>query len=256
VNQVPDPGVYRGVTAHVRTAPFEHRFAYDVFQLLFDVDRLEALKGLTWLGIERFAPFSFRAKDHGDRSGGPLRPWVEARFAEAGVDVEGGPIRLLCFPRVLGYVFNPLSLFLGYRPDGALAGVIYEVNNTFGETHAYVIPARGGAIERQEAAKIFHVSPFFGVEGRYAFTLRPPGETFSLVVDKAVAGTRNHVATLKLKREPLTDGALAGAFIALPLMTLKVITAIHWEALKLWIKGARYHHKPEPPGPASTGRPA
>lgn len=251
----PPVALYRGRTVHVRFTPFAHRLGYDIYQILIDVDRLEeAGAGRRWFKVNRFAPMAFHEADHGDRSGGPLRPWVEAHFQRAGVDLMGGPIRLLCFPRVLGFVFNPISVFFGHRPDGTLAGVLYEVNNTFGDTHAYVAPATGAAIERQQADKILHVSPFFDVSGRYAFTLRPPGATLSLVIDKHVEGARDHLATLKATRRPFVDAELAKAFFAIPFLTLKVVAGIHWEALKLFLKGARYHARPPAPPPASLAR--
>lgn len=249
----PAPALYDGRTVHVRFAPFEHRLSYAIFQLLVDVDA-PVPPGLSWLKHNRFGPLAFFDRDHGDRSGAPLRGWVEARLAEAGIQAGGGPIRLLSFPRVLGYVFNPLSVFFAYRPDGQLAAVIYEVNNTFGETHSYVAPADGTPVERQEADKVFHVSPFFAVEGGYAFTLRGPGQTLTLTIDKAVNGVRDHVATLKATARPLDDRHLRRAFFKVPFLTLKVIVAIHWEALKLLLKGARYHHKPDRPPSVSTAR--
>ncbi|MEN9874074.1 MAG: hypothetical protein RL186_971 [Pseudomonadota bacterium] len=252
MNQVPAPGLFFGRTVHVRFAPFSHKLTYDIFQVLLDIDALPAtLAGLKWMTHNRFGAFSFYERDHGDRSGAPLRPWVEARLAEAGVDLAGGPIRLLTFPRVLGYVFNPLSVFFAYRPSGELAGVIYEVNNTFGETHSYVAPATNTGIERHSADKVFHVSPFFDVSGRYAFTLRAPDDHLSLVIDKYAAGVRDHVATLKARRLPLDDKTLAFYFFAMPFLTLKVIAAIHFEALKLLFKGARYHHPPKFPPKSS-----
>jgi uncharacterized protein len=251
---VPGPGLYRGRTAHVRFKPFEHRLAYDIYQIMVDVDGLSnSLEGLKWLSYNRFGLLSFFDKDHGDRTGATLRPWVEAKLKTAGIDISGGPIRLLTFPRVLGYVFNPISVFFAWNPDGELAGVVYEVNNTFGDTHSYVAPALGQGVERQGADKVLHVSPFFDVSGRYAFTLRGPGPTLSLVIDKFVDGARDHVATLKARWQPLSDPALRSAFFSIPFLTLKVIMAIHWEALKLFFKGARYHDKPPAPVPSSVG---
>lgn len=245
---VPEPGLYRGRTVHVRFAPFEHKLSYDIFQLLLDIDKLDTTVGsLKWLKHNRFAPFAFYDKDHGDRSGANLRNWVEARLEEAGVTLDGGPIRLLTFPRVLGFVFNPISVFFAYARSGELRGVIYEVNNTFGETHSYVAPASNGAIEYHSADKVFHVSPFFDVSGRYAFTLRAPADMLSLVIDKFSDGVRDHVAALKARRQPLTDAALVKAFFTIPFLTLKVVAAIHFEAVKLLFKGARYYNKPKPP---------
>jgi uncharacterized protein len=248
MSEVPAPGLFRGRTVHARFGAVEHKLAYDIFQILVDVDNLpETVKGLSWLKHNRFGPFAFYDRDHGDRSGAALRPWVEARLREAGVNINGGPIRLLTFPRVLGFVFNPLSVFFAYSQSGDLAGVIYEVNNTFGETHSYVAPASNEAIEHHRADKVFHVSPFFDVSGRYAFTLRAPHDAISLVIDKYKDNIRDHVATLKARRLPLTDKALISAFFAIPFLTLKVVAAIHFEAIKLLFKGARYHDKPSPP---------
>ncbi|GBF57241.1 hypothetical protein PbB2_00906 [Candidatus Phycosocius bacilliformis] len=251
----PAPGLMRGRTVHVRFQPFAHRLEYDLFQLLIDVDEVaNDVKGLRWLTYNRFGPFAFYDRDHGDRSGAPLRLWVEAQLKAAAIEHDGGPIRLLTFPRVLGYVFNPLSVFFIHHRDGRLAAVIYEVNNTFGETHSYVAPATGAEVEFQEADKIFHVSPFFDVSGRYAFTLRSGQATLSLTIDSFSDAVRQHLATLKLRREALSDRNLVRAFFAIPLLTVKVILAIHWEALKLLLKGARYHHKPVPPIPVSIAR--
>jgi uncharacterized protein len=247
-SSVPDTGLFRGRTVHVRFGTVEHKLAYEIFQLLVDVDNPSAsFTGLKWLKHNRFAPFAFYDRDHGNRSGAPLRAWVETRLREAGVEIDGGPIRLLTFPRVLGFVFNPISVFFAYSPSGELAGVIYEVNNTFGETHSYVAPANNAAIEHHSAIKVFHVSPFFDVSGRYAFTLRAPGDSLTLVIDKYKGAVRDHVATLKAKRLPLTDKALMKAFFTIPLLTFKVVAAIHFEAIKLLFKGARYHDKPTPP---------
>jgi uncharacterized protein len=248
MSAVPAPGLFAGRTVHERFGKVRHRLVYDIYQLLIDVDDVaRAVKGLNWLTYNRFGALSFYDRDHGDRSGTPLRAWVEARLSEAGVDLEGGAIRLLTFPRVLGFVFNPISVFFGYSPQGELKGVIYEVNNTFGETHSYVAPAQNDAIEHHQAEKVFHVSPFFDVSGRYAFTLRAPQDGLSLVIDKYKDNERDHVATLKAHRLPLTDAALAKSFFTMPFLTLKVVAAIHFEALKLLFKGARYHHKPTPP---------
>jgi uncharacterized protein len=249
---VPAPGLFRGRTVHERFGKVRHRLVYDIYQLLLDVDDVAtSAKGLKWLNYNRFGALSFYDRDHGDRSGAPLRGWVETRFAEAGVDLKGGPIRLLTFPRVLGFVFNPISVFFGYSRQGELKGVIYEVNNTFGETHSYVAPAGNNPIEHHQADKVFHVSPFFDVSGRYAFTLRAPHDGLSLVINKYSGDQRDHVATLRANRLPLLDAELAKSFFTMPFLTLKVVAAIHFEALKLLFKGARYHDKPAPP-PSSS----
>jgi len=236
---------YTTQTTHVRFTPFERRFSQRVFHLLLDVDRVaETARGLRLLTYNRPGLFAFYDRDHGDRTGAPLRAWAEAALAGAGVDLGGGAIRLLTFPRVLGYVFNPLSIFFGYDPDGRLRGVVYEVNNTFGETHAYAAAIEDG---EHTAKKQLHVSPFLDVTGRYVFRIRPPDERFALAIENVVAGRRVHLATLTGARVALTDRALLAAFARLPLMTAQVTAGIHFQALQLWLRGVRYRNKPAPP---------
>jgi DUF1365 family protein len=248
--------LYVGKTSHARFKPQPHKFRYDVFQILVDVDHLEeAFDGLRTASVGRFGLVSFHARDHGARDGSPLRGWVEAKLAAAGVCATAAEIRLLCFPRILGFVFNPLSIFFVYDAGRRLEAVIYEVNNTFGQTHAYVTPASGQGDERQEAEKAFFVSPFYGVEGGYRFRLSPPTDSFDLVICKHVDGKTDFVATLNAERRPMTDGALMRLFFAMPFMTLGVVAAIHWEALRLWLKGAPFYSRPRGPrAGASVGR--
>ncbi|MEO1038093.1 MAG: DUF1365 domain-containing protein [Pseudomonadota bacterium] len=255
-----DPAIalYRGHTVHERRAPFLHRFRYPIASILIDLDRLDEIDaGQRLFSFERFNLFSFRQRDHGPRDGSSLAAWARARFTEAGVDVQAARIRLLCFPRVLGYVFNPLSLYLAEGREGGLRGAIYQVHNTFGEAHAYVGPAIAGpgGTCRQEAEKRFHVSPFFDRAGRYDFTLRAPSERFSLVIKKQREDGPDLLATMSMHRQALTDRSLLGLFASLPFSTLQAIFGIHWQALRLILKGARYHSKPDPLEPVSAARP-
>lgn len=173
-----------------------------------------------------------------------MRGWVEAQLRNAGLAASARRIRLLCFPRILGFVFNPLSIFFVHGEGERLEAVIYEVSNTFGQSHAYVVPASGGARERQAADKVFFVSPFYRVEGRYLFDLTAPGEDFRLSIVKETDGAADFTASLTARRRPLTDAALLKLFFAMPLMTLGVVAAIHFEALRLWLKGARFDPRP------------
>lgn len=246
--------LYTGRTVHERRQPFVHRFSYAIAMMLIDVERLAEAGRLSRLfSVERFNLFSFREKDHGARDGSPLTGWARARFAEADIDVTGAQICLLCSPRVLGYVFNPISIYFAQRDD-RLLGVIYQVHNTFGDGHAYVVPAGGGPREHQEADKVFHVSPFFDVAGRYDFVLRKPDERFKLIIRKEREEGADFLATMALARKAVSDGALMRLFAAQPFSTLKTIAAIHFEALRLWMKGARYHSRPAPPQKPSRGR--
>jgi DUF1365 family protein len=253
----PAASLYVGRTTHHRFKPRPHRFSYGVFQLLLDVDRLgEAFAGLKLARLGRIGLISFDVRDHGARDGAPLRAWVEDRLAAAGLTASARRIRLLCFPRVLGFVFNPLSIFFVQDAEDRLEAVIYEVNNTFGQTHAYVAPASGAGDQRQAADKVLYVSPFFRVDGGYRFRIVPPGERFKLVIAKSAAsGETDFVASLGARREPLTDASLLSLSLSKPFMTLGVVAAIHWQAFRLLLKGAPFG--PRPPGPKagmSVGR--
>ncbi len=240
--------LYVGETRHRRFAPRPHEFRYQLFQLFLDIGQLDqAFNGLTMIRLGSWGLLSFDPKDHGDRNSAALRPWVEKTLSIAGISATASRIRLLCFPRVMGFVFNPLSMFFIYAADDRLEAVIYEVNNTFGQTHAYAIPARGGARETQIAAKQLYVSPFYRVEGEYRFEVAAPSETFDLKIIKLRDGRPDFFATQTANRQVMTDRRLLALFLSLPLMTLKVALAIHWEALRLWMKGAPFSARP--PGP-------
>lgn len=256
--------IYRGSVMHSRIAPVQHRFRYRVFSLLIDLDELPDLdRRLRWLSHNRFNLMSLHDRDHGGAGAGRgLRAWAEETLRAAGMAPPGGRIELLCFPRLLGFVFNPLSLWLCHDTTGRLAAVIYEVHNTFGGRHAYALPVAAGQEDgaiAQRCGKDFYVSPFIPMDAQYSFRLRPPGEGFSLLIRERGEAGEILRATLSGRRRPLTDRELLSAFAAHPLMTLKVIVAIHWQALRLWSKGARFHPKPgkaRPTQAPSPGAPA
>lgn len=234
--------IYRGEVVHERRRPKRYRLRHGVFSLLLDLDELPALdRRLRIFGHNRAAPVSFHDRDHGPATGEPLRPWAEARMRDAGLDPDGGPIRLLCYPRILGFAFNPLSVFFCHRRDGGLAAILYEVRNTFGERHTYVIPVQGPrrAVIRQSCRKAFHVSPFIGMDAEYRFRILPPGESVAIVIREEDRDGLLLAASFRGDRVPLTGRSLAGCLAAFPLMTLKVVAAIHWHALRLWLKGVR-----------------
>jgi hypothetical protein len=249
--------LYFGGVMHKRLMPFRHRFDYKVVALYADLAELPDLaQRLRLFSLDRFNVFSFHARDHGPREGSPLRPWIDARLAEAGIDLAGGPVRLLSFPRLWGYAFNPLTIWFCYHRDGRLRAVDYEVSNTFGAHHHYLIPVHGdhapGRALRQSCAKGFHVSPFIPVEGGYDFRLSEPGERLSVAIRQHVEAGEILVATQTGRRVELTDANLARALAKHPLMTAKVIAAIHWQALKLWRRGARFHRSPPLPPDSVT----
>ena len=249
-------GLYTGRVGHTRLRPRRHALSYGVFMLLLDLDELADLdRRLRGFSLGRFNLLSFHPRDHGDGSARPLRTQVEHHLAEAGVDLDGGAIRLLCLPRVLGYVFNPLSLYFCHRRDGGLSAILYEVSSTFGERHTYLIPVDGGHAEvRQSAAKRLHVSPFMDMDLSYDFRVRPPGETVRVVIDTHDAQGLLLAASFAGRRSDLTDRNLLTAWAKHPLLTLKVLAAIHWEALKLALKGVRLRGgPPAPQAPVSLG---
>ena len=247
--------LYFGSVLHQRLRPRRHDLSYRVFSLLLDLDEAPTLaKRLRLFSYNRFNLFSFYDRDHGHRRNETLRPYVEAQLARASITLEGGAIRLLCFPRVLGYVFNPLSIYFCHHRDGSLRAILYEVSNTFGEQHSYLIPVQAGAGEMvsQSCAKEFYVSPFMAMECRYGFRLAPPGERLAVNIRQTDRDGLILHANLEGERAPLDDATLARAFLRYPLMTLKVIGGIHWEALKLWRKGLRPLPHPAPPRDAVT----
>jgi len=256
--------LYVGAVTHRRLRPKPHRLRYRVFSLLLDLDEIPTLaRNLRLFSHRRFNLFGFDECDHADGSGTPLRQWVECQLAAAAIDLQGGSIRLLAMPRVLGYGFNPISVYFCHHRDGHLLALLHEVHNTFGERHTYLIPVEspGDSAEiRQDCDKAFHVSPFMAMNMRYEFRVRAPGKALNIVIRGTDANGPIIVAALAGERRELTDAALLGAFLRTPLLTLKVIAGIHWEALRLWRKGLKFYGKPTPPTTAvsivtNTGRP-
>jgi uncharacterized protein len=252
----PAASLYFGEVMHARLKPIGHRFSYRVMNLLIDLDRLDAADRQTRLfGVNRAALYSFHEKDHGERDGASLRVYAQRRAAACGVDLTGGRVLLLCYPRLLGFTFNPLSAYFCYRADGELALMIYEVRNTFGDIHAYALSVKPGELSdaglRQQQDKLFYVSPFIDMPMRYHFRVSPPAAHIKLRILETDSAGPLLAATFHGRRRDLGAAQLLRSFFALPLVTLKIVAAIHWEALRLWIKGARL----VPRSIAATGRP-
>jgi uncharacterized protein len=242
--------LYFGDVMHARLKPMGHRFSYRVMSLLIDLDRLgDANKLSPLFAVSRAALYSFHEADHGERDGSSLRAFAQRRAGEHGIDLSGGRVLLLCYPRLFGYTFNPLSVYFCYGADGDLALLIYEVRNTFGEIHPYVLPVRAGDVStagvRQEQDKLFYVSPFVGMAMRYRFRVSPPGEQVKLRILETDHEGPLLAATFIGRHRALTTRALLRAFVALPLVTVKIVVAIHWEAVRLWLKGARLVARPD-----------
>lgn len=231
--------IYVGHVVHQRHRPKKHKLRYRVFSMLVDLDEVAALDGLTWFAHNRAALFSLRDSDHGD--GLPLREWVTRKLAAHDLPPPGR-IRLLCYPRILGYVFNPLTVWFCDDIAGKPLATIYEVHNTFGERHSYVLPAA----PEQHADKVFHVSPFIGMDCHYRFRIDMPEERVRIAITETQDDAPLLHAAFTGRRQSFSDANLLRLFLSHPLMTLKVTGAIHWEALKLWLKGVRYIPHPGP----------
>ena len=246
--------LYAGTVMHRRWKPKRHHLRYGVFAMLVDLDELPELR-LNLFSHNRFNLFSLMDRDFGAGDGTALKPWVEAQLAAAGLEWRGIRISLLTYPRILGYAFNPLSVFFCRRAnDGALVAILYEVHNTFGERHCYLIPTGSDdAPVRHACDKAFYVSPFIGMQATYRFQILPPsfesktGERLAIVINESDSEGPLLDASFVAARVPLGDRNLLSLLARHPLMGLKVIGGIHWEALRLWVKGVKLTNRPAAP---------
>ncbi len=229
-----------GEVVHVRLRTHYHRLRYRVFALMVDVDALDHVaRGSRLFSYNQAGVVSLHDRDYGAGDGTPIAVQARRVLADNGLPHATARVRLLTYPRIFGYSFNPLSVYFGYDSAGELAGVIYEVSNTVGERTSYVVPAGAACdgVYAQACRKQMYVSPFTPAAVDYGFRLRPPGDDVLvgvLLTDPAGPILRAH---FRADARPLSDRRLAGALLRHPLLTVKVIAAIHWEALRLWIKG-------------------
>ncbi len=250
--QPPSSAIYDGWVMHRRLAPRYHAFRYRVFALLLDLDELESHSRRLWLfAWNSVGIMSFHDRDHGD--GSDLRRWLDTKLAAAGIVADGAK-RVLCYPRLFGYVFNPLSVWFCHRRDGGLAAIVYEVHNTHGERHAYVLRTDSEtALIRQRCVKDFYVSPFLSPDCVYNFRIRPPGGDVMIAINQQEAGEPILTATFSGQRKTLSDASLFAMLLRHPLMTVKIIAAIHFEAVRLMWKGVQ-RHAHGVSAPAGAGR--
>lgn len=238
--------IYIGRVTHHRARGSVHDLAYSLFYLLIDLDELAELERPGLFGWNRAALLGFHDADHGRGDGRPFAESLTAALRDAGLTARRWRFEVLCLPRVLGYVFNPISVVYCHD-DTRLVAMVYEVNNTFGDRVNYVLPVAddGSRVIRQDCAKAMHVSPFFDIAGRYRFDLTPPGERIALSIrHEDEQGLRLH-AGFTGRRLPWSAANLARAWLRFPFATLKVIIGIHWEALHLWRKGLPFHPRPQ-----------
>lgn len=247
-----------GRVMHKRVKPVVHQFSYGVFFIRVPLSRLAQLAN-RWFSLNRFNLLSFHERDHGPLDGTSLDAWARTLLAREGLRTCDGEIVLQAFPRLLGYVFNPISIWYCHDREGNLRAALAEVRNTFGEHHNYLVahsderPITPG--DWLMAKKVFHVSPFCEVKGHYRFRFEQDGERAFAQIDY-FDGTNDTdkllVTTVYGAPSPLNASSALGAFFAHPLMTFGVVARIHWQALKLWLKRVPFWSKPEPPAIETT----
>ncbi len=232
--------IYNGKVIHRRFKPKEHYFKYNVFSLLIDIDELEIIENkIKIFSYNKFNIISFFDKDHGPRDGTSVKQWVIKNLKDIGIENHKIQIKLLCYPRIFGYVFNPLSVFFVYDENSRLISILYEVKNTFGEQHTYVFKTDDEKVIINDCTKKFHVSPFIEMECHYHFRVLKPSDKISVIIDQKDKDGKLLYASQDGKATELNEKNLLTSYISHPLMTFKIIAAIHYEALKLWLKGIK-----------------
>ena len=249
-----------GRVGHARHAAPQRAFDYRYWMLSVDLDRIaEAEQASLLFRHNRRGLISLHDRDHGPRDGTPLRPWVAAQLQAGGLGEYAARIHFMVVPRVLGYAFNPIAFFFCHDSAGRLGAVLHQVKNTFGGQHGYLAPvapmAEHGSTVHQTAAKQMHVSPFFDLDGGYEFAFSVPDfadpeAAFRLRIRYGAAGAPRMSAAMRLVARKLTDATLLRLLARMPFTPLRVMAAIHWQALQLWRGGARFHREPERPATA------
>ena len=233
--------IYNGNVIHKRFKPKEHIFKYKVFSLLIDLSELSILeKELKLFSYNKFNILSFYDIDHGPRDGTSLTAWVKENLSKNNINNEAITIKLLCYPRIWGYVFNPLSVFFVYDKNLNLIAILYEVKNTFGEQHTYIFKIeKNSQLFEHSCKKKFHVSPFIEIDCTYFFKILKPEKKLSIVINQNDNKGKLLFATQDGEKKDLNTKNLAVSYLSHPLMSFKIIGAIHFEALKLWLKGVK-----------------
>jgi len=233
---------YIGRVAHVRHSPFRHVLDYPIWMLATDIDRLDELAAQSKLfRHNKFGLFALHDRDHGNRDGSPLRPYVESALAAHGMAEFGTKIIFMTIPRLLGFAFSPISFFFCYDRFGRMGAVLHQVKSTFGDQIGYLMPVQGGPSVH---TKQMHVSPFFDMQGGYRFALTEPQQKFAITILYGTETQPRLTAAMTLDEKPWGRASLWDVLVKYPLIPLNVVVAIHWHALKLWLKGAKFHPVP------------
>ena len=233
--------IYSGLITHKRFKPKKHFFSYNAFSLLLDLNEIEDIeKKIKFFSYNKFNILSFYNIDHGPRDGSSLKKWVKKILKKKKINIFGGSIRLLCFPRFFGYVFNPLSIFYCYDKSSKLKAVLYEVKNTFNEQHVYIFKSKDSSnLIIHKCKKKFYVSPFITMETFYNFRLSKPKKSINIIIKQNDKEGPLLLARQTGKRIKLNSKSLIYQFLKHPFMSFKVILAIHFEAFRLWVKGVK-----------------
>jgi len=242
--------LYSCSVMHKKHFPQHYRFDYKVFSFLLDIDKYQASKCSKFVSFNRWNVFSVFNSDHGPRDGSTWRPWIESILDKENLSNAKHKIKLLCFPRILGYAFNPLSLWYCYGEDDSLYAVVCEVSNTFGEHHHYLLHNDNSPYKHKVTAnkkKNFHVSPFINMNAEYQFTITDPDDDLAIVINEYQNNKLMLTATQHGKQHQIDTPLLFRQFFLVPLMTFKIMWMIHWQALKIWLRGGTYHKKPPAP---------
>jgi uncharacterized protein len=235
--------IYNGIVKHQRFKPIRHSLNYKTFSLLLDLDEIESLdENISIFSLNKFNIFSFYNIDHGARDGSRLKNWVLKNIQKFNISNNITQIKLLCYPRIFGYVFNPLSIFYCYEGND-LRAIFYEVKNTFNEQHTYIFKINDNEKIEQKCKKKFYVSPFMDMETYYNFKLLEPKEKLSIFIKQTDGKETVLTATQTGDKKEFSFKQLLINFFKYPLMTIKIISSIHYEAFFLWKKGAVYRKR-------------
>ena len=237
--------IYNGQVIHKRFKPKVHSFKYNTFSLLLDLSELKTLdKQVNFFSYNKLNWISFYDKDHGERDGSSLINWVHKNLKKNSITTLGIKIKILCYPRIFGFVFNPLSVFYVYNSNDHLISILYEVKNTFGEQHTYIFRVEKDAnLIQNNCSKKFYVSPFLEMNCTYFFRLLKPGNKISVIIDQYDNEDKVIYASQDGVRTDFNTKYLIKSYLKHPIMTFKIMLAIHYEAFKLWRKGIKFIKK-------------